>query len=76
MDPTMTADSQAKNSDRTLKIGGIEWRYIWDPYLNSTTWSEIISGNYLSSLASPSGTSKDILAIQNHPTLLVVGSEL
>jgi len=76
MDPAMTADGQAKHSDRTLKIGGIEWRYIWDPYLNSTTWSEIISGNYLSSLASPSGTSKDILAIQNRPALLVVGSGL
>ncbi|PLW55162.1 hypothetical protein PCANC_05271, partial [Puccinia coronata f. sp. avenae] len=73
MDPTITPDGQAKHSDRTLNLGGIEWRYVWDPFLNSTTWSEIYSGNYLSSLPSPTRTSKDTLATQNRPALLVVG---
>ncbi|EFP87299.2 uncharacterized protein PGTG_12883 [Puccinia graminis f. sp. tritici CRL 75-36-700-3] len=76
MDPSVTPDGQSKHSDRTLKIGGIEWRYVWDPFLNSTTWPEIISGNYLSSLPSPTSNSKEDLALKNRPALLVVGSGL
>ena len=76
MDPSVTPDGQAKHSDRTLNIGGIEWRYVWDPFLNSTTWSEILSGNYMSSLPPPTGTSKEDLSIKNRPALLVVGSGL
>lgn len=45
---SITANGQANHSDRALKIGGIKWRYIWDPYLNSITWSKIILGNYVS----------------------------
>ncbi|POW06795.1 hypothetical protein PSHT_10216, partial [Puccinia striiformis] len=76
MDPSITPDGQAKHSDRTLKIGGIEWRYVWDPFLNSTTWSEILSAHYMSSLPSPTSTSKEDLATKNRPALLVVGSGL
>lgn len=71
MDPSITPEGQAKHSDRTLHIGGVEWRFVWDPFLNSTTWSDISSRNYRSSLPSPAPK-----VHQNRPALLVVGSGL
>ncbi|MBW0530135.1 hypothetical protein O181_069850 [Austropuccinia psidii MF-1] len=71
LDPLINSDGQPKHSSRSIETtGSIHWNFIWDPFLNSSSWSDLLNRNFKIS------NSFNSISRTYHPTLLVISSGL
>ena len=60
VDPNVDRSGE-RHSSKAMTVGGTRWEYVWDPFLNSTAYDQLLQGTY---------------GKTGPPTLLIVGSGL
>ncbi|KAI8456670.1 10 TM acyl transferase domain found in Cas1p-domain-containing protein, partial [Phakopsora pachyrhizi] len=58
LDSSISSENQPKHSDRSIKTAqNITWNFIWDPFLNSSSWDHLINKSFINQLTTSSSSS-------------------